>query len=181
MKYLSSDVTLGSVTKDDLARVIKILDGEKKYSGFISRITKDFNQSQDKGIPVAMQAFFVDEKEEDVGFCVISISPIKMKEWEKTFKEESWVKKDFQINISSFELMYLYVKPYFRAKGFGSRLFNQVLNYAKKTNIKAIYAFVSDTNKNSFNFYKKHGASVMYSTSDEKQSNLSAFLMWKVT
>lgn len=168
------------MTKDDLERSIKILDREKKYSSFVTRVTKDFNQSQKKGIPVAMKGFFVREREEDIGFCIISISPIKMKEWEETFKEEGWVEKDFFINVSSFELMYLYVKPYFRAKGWGSKLFDQVMSYAKKTNIKSIYAFVSDTNKDSFNFYKRHGANIVYSISDEGGSNLSAFLMWKV-
>lgn len=168
------------MTKNDLDRIIKILGSEKKYSSFISRVTKDFNQSQTKGIPVAMQAFFVSNTEEDIGFCVISISPLKMKEWEKTFIEEGWVENNFHIDISSFELMYMYVKPLYRRKGWGSRLFDKVMAYAKKTGIKEVYAFVSDTNNKSLNFYKSKGADIIYSMSDEEGSNPSEFLVWKV-
>lgn len=170
-------------------RIIKILDGDKKYASFASRVTKDFNSSETSGIPVAMQAFFAENGEEDIGFCVISISPLKMRQWEKTFKEEGWVKQDFKIDVSSFELMYMYVKLFHRRKGWGSKLFTKVLNYAKRTGIRSIYAFVSDTDKKSLSFYEQSskaspyeskGVEIIYSLSDEGGVNSSAFLMWKL-
>lgn len=168
------------MTRSDLDRVIKILSKEQKYTAFIQRITKDFQQSQTKGIPVAMHAFFEKDKEEDAGFCIISLSPLKMKEWEKTFKQEGWVGEDFKIGLSSFELMYLYIKPFFRKKGFGGKLFDKVINYAKKSGIKAVYSYVSDTNQNALHFYKHKGADTIYTLSDEGGANSSAFLVWNV-
>lgn len=162
------------MTQDDLNRIVQIIGTDKKYSHFISRITKDFQASKQKGIPVAMQAFFV----EDIGFCIISLSPLKMREWEKVFREEGWVSQNFSIDISSFELMYIYVKPNFRKSGQGSILFDKVLSYAKKHKIKALFAYVSDTNASALNFYKGKGASVISSFTDG--SNTAAFLRWEV-
>lgn len=170
------------MTAKELNWVTEILEEDKKYSHFAKRLAKDFKENQTKGIPAAMSVFFIDHKGKRVGFAVISISPIKMREWEKTFKEEGWVEKSFVIDISSFELMYLYVQPEYRRKGKGTALFKNIIVYAKRNNIKKIYAYVNDTTNEGLQFYKKNNAEVIYdfSTDDEDGKTAAAFLMWKI-
>lgn len=161
---------------EDLDRIAKILNGDYKYLHFNKRVSKDFQDSSNKGVPVAMQAFYVKFSGEDIGFCVISISPLKMKSWEKTFIEEGWRDEDFKTGIASFELMYLYIKPDFRQMGFGAKLFGRVLKYAQKTGIKNIYAYVSDTENHALNFYLKEGGKIISNLSEG--GNTTAFLAW---
>lgn len=163
--------------KSDLERINKILVSDKKYLHLANRIKKDFTDSQEKGIPVAMQSFFAKKGGEDIGFAVISISPLKMKQWEKVFIDEGWVGKSFKTGIASFELMYLYVKQGSRRKGLGSRLFKRVSSYASKTGIKNIYAYVSDTNDYALRFYLKEGGEIINNFSEE--GNTTAFFVWQ--
>ena len=104
-----------------------------------------------------------------------------MKAWEKTFIEEGWVGKDFRIEISSFELMYMYVKPEYRRKGFASGLLNQVISYAKKSKIKKIYAYTGDIGNHALNFYIKKKEEIIYNLSEKDEQNYSAYLVWDLS
>ncbi len=166
------------MNKEDLGRIISILGRDEKYLHFGKRVSKDFEDSLNKGMPVAMQVFFARDGGEDVGFVVISISPLKMKEWERVFIEEGWVLENFKTGIASFELMYLYIKEEFRKKRFGSGLFRRVVSYARKTGIKSIYAYVSDSGDQALKFYIKEGGKVINNFSEE--GNTTAFLVWEI-
>jgi len=166
------------MVKSDIKRITEIVRGDKKYSHLADRVSKDYSDSVTKGIPVAMQAFFCEAaSSQDAGFAVISISPLKMKSWQKVFIEEGWVQKDFRTNVASFELMYLYVRPEMRRQGIGGLLFSKVMKYAYKNGIKSIYAYVSDTNHFSLNFYLKNNAKIIHNFSDE--GNTAAFISWE--
>lgn len=168
------------MTQQDLEKAVAIIGSDQKYSHFIDRIKKDFDDSKHKGIPVAMHAYFVKAEEEDVGFCILSLSPLKMRQWEKTFIEEGWVLPGFRIDISSFELMYLYIKPAFRRKGKATQLFNKVVERSKSLGIKSIYAYVSDTNNAALEFYRKSGVKIIHDFSDETEGISSAFMVWRL-
>lgn len=127
-----------------------------------------------------MHAYFVKEGEEGIGFCILSLSPLKMRQWEKTFKEEGWVREDFQIDISSFELMYLYIKPEFRRKGNATELFDKVIRRSKALGIKSIYAYVSDTNNAALEFYRKSGAEIIHDFSERNEGISTAFMVWRI-
>jgi len=143
------------MNKEDLGRIISILGRDEKYLHFGKRVSKDFEDSLNKGMPVAMQVFFARDGGEDVGFVVISISPLKMKEWERVF-----------------------IKEEFRKKRFGSGLFRRVVSYARKTGIKSIYAYVSDSGDQALKFYIKEGGKVINNFSEE--GNTTAFLVWEI-
>lgn len=168
------------MTQGDLGEIVKIIGGDSKYHHFIDRIKKDFNDSKLKGIPVAMHAYFVKEKGESIGFCILSLSPLKMKQWEKTFIEEGWVGRNFQIDISSFELMYLYIKPEFRRKGNATKVFNKVIKKSKTLGIKSIYAYVSDTDNAALKFYRKSGAKIIHDFSTISEGISTAFMVWEL-
>ncbi|MBU1031507.1 GNAT family N-acetyltransferase [Patescibacteria group bacterium] len=168
------------MTQQNFEEVVKIIGDDPKYRHFIDRIKKDFDNSKLKGIPVAMHAYFKKEGEENIGFCILSLSPLKMKQWEKTFKEEGWVGEDFKIDISSFELMYMYIKPGFRRKGKATQIFNKVIKRSKTLGIKSIYAYVSDTNNAALEFYRKSGAKIIHDFSDEAENISAAFMVWKL-
>ena len=168
------------MTQQDLEEVVKIISDDPKYRHFIDRIKKDFNDSKQKGIPVAMHAYFIKEDDKSIGFCILSLSPLKMRQWEKTFREEGWVKQDFQIDISSFELMYLYIKPEFRRKGKATELFNKVIRRSKALGIKSIYAYVSDTDNAALEFYRRSGAEIIHDFSDETEGISAAFMVWQL-
>ncbi len=170
------------MNKQDITEITFIIGNDKKYKHFIGRIKKDFEDSQNKGIPVAVNAFYAEKGIKKVGFCIISISPVKMRDWEKVFKEEGWVKPNFEIIISSFELMYMYIKPAFRRLGLAGKLFEKVTSYAKKVGIKKLYAFVSDTDNGAINFYKSKNAKIIYefSSNDQEENITGAFLMWNL-
>lgn len=167
----------------DVFEITTILGNDKKYQHFIRRIKKDFEDSQTKGTHIALKIFYALKDKEKIGFCIVSISPIKMREWEKVFKEEGWVDKDFEIIVSSFELMYMYIKPAFRNQGIAGNLFDRVVNYARKVNIKRLYAFVSDTNDTALKFYLSKKAKIIYEFSSDEpgEETRGAFLMWDLT
>lgn len=168
------------MTQEDFEEVVKIIGGDPKYRHFIDRIKKDFDDSKLKGIPVAMHAYFIKEEKESIGFCILSLSPLKMRQWEKTFREEGWEREDFHIDISSFELMYLYIKPEFRRKGKATKVFNKVIKRSKALGIKSIYAYVSDTDDAALKFYRKSGAKIIHDFSDENEGISSAFMVWRL-
>lgn len=168
------------MTQQDLEKVVAIIGKDQKYRHFIDRIQKDFDDSKLKGIPVAMHAYFVKEREESIGFCILSLSPLKMRQWEKTFREEGWEREDFQIDISSFELMYLYIKPEFRRKGKATELFNKVIKRSKTLGIKSIYAYVSDTDNAALEFYRKSGAKIIHDFSEKDEGISAAFMVWQL-
>ncbi|MDD5416188.1 MAG: GNAT family N-acetyltransferase [Candidatus Daviesbacteria bacterium] len=168
------------MTRQDFEEVVKIIGDDPKYRHFIDRIKKDFDDSEHKGIPVAMHAYFIKEGKESIGFCILSLSPLKMRRWEKTFIEEDWKTQNFQIDISSFELMYLYIKPEFRRKGKATQLFNKVIKRSKVLGIKSIYAYVSDTDNAALEFYRKSGAKIIHDFSDETEGISAAFMVWKL-
>ncbi len=168
------------MTQSDFEEVAEIIGDDSKYYHFIDRIKKDFDDSKHKGIPVAMHAYFVKEGEESIGFCILSLSPLKMRQWEKTFKEEGWVTPNFHVDISSFELMYLYIKPEFRRKGKAMELFNKVIRRSKVLGIKSIYAYVSDTDNAALEFYRKSGAKIIYDFSEKEEGISTAFMVWQL-
>lgn len=164
------------MTQSDFEKVVKIIGGDSKYHHFIDKIKKDLSDSKLKGIPVAMHAYFI----KGIGFCILSLSPLKMRQWEKTFKEEGWVKQDFHIDISSFELMYLYIKPEFRRKGKATKVFNQVIKRSRALGIKSIYAYVSDTDNAALEFYRSSGAIIIHNFSDKTEGISTAFMVWQL-
>ena len=166
--------------EQDISEIAAIIGNDKKYQHFIKRIKQDFEDSRTKGIPVAIKVFYAKKDNKKAGFCIVSISPVKMREWEKTFKEEGWVENDFEIIVSSFELMYMYIKPEFRREGFAAQLFDKVVTYAQKVGIKRLYAFVSDTDDAALKFYLSKNAKVIYefSSDDPQEKTTGAFLMW---
>ncbi len=168
------------MTQSDFEEVVRIIGDDPKYRHFINRIEKDFSDSKHTGIPVAMHAYFIKEGKESIGFCILSLSPLKMRQWEKTFKEEGWVGEDFHIDISSFELMYLYIKPKFRRKGKATELFNKVFKRSKALGIKSIYAYVSDTDNAALEFYRKSGAKIIYDFSEKEEGISTAFMVWQL-
>lgn len=168
------------MNEKDVAEIASIIGKDQKYQHFIKRINKDFEDNQKKGIPVALKVFYANKNQQKVGFCIVSISPIKMREWEKVFKEEGWVEADFEIIVSSFELMYMYIKPEYRREGYASALFDKVIAYARKVGIKRLYAFVSDTEDSALKFYLSKKAKIIYdfSSHEGEDSTTGAFLMW---
>ncbi len=164
--------------QEDVIRIREMLKTDEKYKHLGIRVSKDFKDSLEKGIPVGIQVFYAQEHGADVGFAVVSISPLKMKEWEQVFIEEGWVEPDFKTGIASFELMYLYIKAGFRKKGLGSKLFYRVRNYASKSGISNIYAYVSDTSDHALKFYLKEGGRIISNFSEV--GNTTAFLVWEI-
>jgi ribosomal protein S18 acetylase RimI-like enzyme len=164
------------MTRDEIREIAAIVGGDKTYSHFVHRINKEFEISDEERKSNVYVLFHNDDKGKRVGFCVIGHSPTKMKVWGKTFKEEGWVAKDFVMANPAFELMYMYVRPEVRDKGYGADLFNKALGFAKDRKVKAVYAYVSDRNEYSLKFYKKMRARVLQDFSEEGLS--AAFLEW---
>lgn len=55
----------------------------------------------------------------------------------------------------------LIVKQAYRNKGIGTLLFNNVIHYANKKEVKRVEWVVLDWNKNAINFYNKTGANLL--------------------
>ena len=109
---------------------------------------------------------------------IIGFSPKKMKVWNQVFKEEGWVGSDFQMDGDPFELMYMYVKPEYRKKGLGAKLFKRAEDFARERKVNEIYAYVSDRASDALFFYKKMQAEIIQDFSDDEAT--SAFLRWKL-
>lgn len=161
-------------------QIEQILINDKKHSHFLERIKKDFSSYQ-KRPPTDFEFFFVREKAKFIGFSIIASSPLKIKEWEKVFKEEGWAGDDFRIDPLALELVYMYVRPEFRRKGKGSELLNKALLLAKSKGASALYTYVSEkTGERALEFYKKRGAITIRDFSSEDEGINTAYLMWKL-
>jgi ribosomal protein S18 acetylase RimI-like enzyme len=166
------------MTRDEIRQIADIVGDDHVYAHFVNRINKEFDAADQVQNAKVYVLFEHDEKNNKVGFCVIGHSNNKMKVWDQIFHEEGWVPQDFSITLPSFELMYMYVKPEYRDQGFGQKLFSRALEFTKHSNVNTIYAYVSDRNDTSINFYKKMNAKVIKDLSEEGFS--TAFLSWQV-
>ena len=163
------------MTRDEIREIAEIVGGDKTYKRFIHRINKEFEAS-DENRNANVYVLIQKAGSKKVGFSVIGHSPTKMKVWETTFKEEGWVGEDFRMDKETFELMYMYVRPEFRGKGYADSLFRKTLAFSRQRKVKEIYAYVSDRVPTSLKFYKKMKAEVLSDFSDEDTT--SAFLRW---
>ena len=169
------------MTKNELSVMQTIAGNNPQGLHFLRRVKKDYQDHKTKGLPAALRVFFAKNRQGvAVGFAVISMSPIKMRQWEETFREEGWAGPDFSIDVSSFELMYLYVCPEHRRQGIGSSLLDRVFAYAKRVGLHKIYTYVSDTNDAGFRFYRKNNARVFGDFSSYEDGMTTAFLVWDV-
>ncbi len=166
------------MSRDEIREIADIVGDDKAYTHFVKRINKEFDLSDEERNSKVYVIFQENEKGKRIGFVVIGHSPAKMKVWGQTFKEEGWVDDDFQMGADPFELMYMYVQPKQRGKGYSNRLFKKVVDFTKEKDIKEIYAYVSDRSPAALNFYKKKKAKVIQDFSDEGFS--TAFLSWKL-
>ena len=101
-----------------------------------------------------------------------------MKVWKKTFSEEGWVTDGFEMKESPYELMYMYVQPEYRRKGFGSKLLAGAKSFTADRNVREIYSYVSDQSKRALEFYKKMDAEIIKDFSDGEVS--TAFIRWQL-
>jgi len=165
------------MTRDEIKEIAEIVGGDRTYAHFVRRINKEFEISdEDRNSNV-----YVLTQEEDgkkVGFCVIGFSPKKMKVWTRVFKEEGWVGDDFWMDGDPFELMYMYVRPEYRKKRLGAKLFKRAEDFARERKVNEIYAYVSDRAPDVLFFYKKMQAEIIQDFSDDEVT--SAFLRWKL-
>jgi GNAT superfamily N-acetyltransferase len=166
------------MSRDEIREIADIVGDDKAYTHFVKRINKEFDLSDEERNSKVYVIFEENKKGERVGFVVIGHSPAKMKVWGQTFRDEGWVDNDFQMDADPFELMYMYVQPKQRGKGYSNRLFKKVIDFTKEESIKEIYAYVSDRSPAALNFYKKKKANVIQDFSDEGFS--TAFLSWKL-
>ncbi len=156
----------------NIPTIKEIIGDDPEYRHFIRRIKKELKRGQEEA-----SVLFVEDGDKKVGFGILGDSPAKMKFWEKTFKEEGWVKEDFKINPDqALELMYVYLKPEYRNKGYGDRLFAQIVAFSRKRGVKELYAYVSDKHDWALKFYQKKKAIVIQDFSDEE--SFAAFLRW---
>jgi GNAT superfamily N-acetyltransferase len=165
------------MSKDEIREIAEIVGTDKAYAHFVRRINKEFDLS-DEDRNSNVYVLFQEKDNERVGFVVIGHSPVKMRVWEKTFKEEGWVDDDFEMSDPCYELMYMYVKPEVRGQGHANKLFKKTIDFAKDKNVNAIYSYVSDQTDTALKFYKKMNANVLQDFSDEEVS--TAFLEWKL-
>lgn len=166
------------MSRDEIREIAEIVGGDKTYVHFVHRINKEFDASDESRNSNVYVLFQEDDKGKKIGFCVIGDSPVKMRIWEKTFKDEEWVDKDYVMGTPCYELMYMYIKPEYRGKGHGDKLFNRAMDFAKDKNVKAIYSYVSDRSPTGLEFYRRKDANVLQDFSDEETS--TAFLEWKL-
>lgn len=159
------------MTRDEIKTIADIVGGDDTYRHFVHRINKEFEMA-DEDRHAQVKVLFSGDR----GFCVIGVSPAKMRAWEEIFKEENWVDPSFSINLDSHELMYMYIKPEWRNKGLGRQLIKKAFDYARQSNASNVYSYVSDRSDTSLNFYKKMNAQVIYDFSDDGLT--TAFLKW---
>ena len=113
------------MTSDEIREIAEIVGDDDTYRRFVNRINREFQMS-DEDRNAHVYVLYVKDEDEKVGFSVIGHSPAKMRLWAKTFREEGWVSDDFEMDNDPFELMYMYVKPGYREKGLGEKLFKIV-------------------------------------------------------
>ena len=166
------------MSRDEIREIADIVGDDKAYTHFVKRINKEFDLSDKERNSKVYVLFEEDDKGERVGFVVIGHSPAKMRVWSQTFKEEGWVTDDFKMDSDPFELMYMYVQPEQRGKGYSNQLFDKVLDFTKEKKIKEIYAYVSDRSPAALNFYKKKKANIIQDFSDQDLS--TAFVSWQL-
>lgn len=166
------------MTRDEIQEIASIVDDDKFYGHFVKRINKEFDAADATRNAKVYVIFQHNAAKEKIGFCVLGHSDSKMKTWEQIFIEEGWVSSDFTINLPSYELMYMYIKPDYRGSGHGQLLFKRALKFTQKSDVNEIYAYVSDRSDTAINFYKKMNANIIKDLSDEGIS--TAFLSWKV-
>lgn len=165
------------MTRDEIQEISKIVKEDDVYRHFVRRINKEFELA-DEERNSNVYVLFEEKEGKKVGFCVIGHSPAKMKTWGKIFSEEGWVPEDFKMKIPSFELMYMYIRPEVRDKGYGGLLFKKAMEFTKDKGVETIYAYVSDRTDAALSFYKSLKAKIIKDLSDEGIT--SAFLMWQV-
>jgi GNAT superfamily N-acetyltransferase len=152
------------MSRDDIRRITHIVEDDSLYKHFVRRINKEFDIA-DEQRNAHVHVLYEEDGDSEIAFCVIGDSPSKMKVWENTFKEEGWVKQDFEMEGPIFELMYLYVRPEYRHKGIGTKLFQRAFDFSK-----------NNGDSSSLDFYKTNGAKVIEDFSDSEIS--AAFLEW---
>jgi GNAT superfamily N-acetyltransferase len=165
------------MSSDDIRKITHIVGDDSLYKHFVRRINKEFDIA-DEQRNAHVHVLYEEDKDKQIAFCVIGDSPSKMKVWEETFKEEGWVKKDFEMPSPVYELMYMYVKPEYRKKGIGSKLFQRAFDFSRNNGVNSIYAYVGDRDPSSLSFYKANGAKVVEDFSDPDIS--AAFLEWSL-
>jgi GNAT superfamily N-acetyltransferase len=166
------------MTRDEIREIADIVGGDRTYSHFVRRINKEFDLADaNRNSNVFVRT--IEEDGKKIGFCVLGYSPAKMQVWRKTFNEEGWVNDSFEMDESPFELMYMYVRPEYRNKGFGTRLLKGAKDFAKEKGIKEIYSYVSDQKGQALDFYKKMSAEIIKDFSDGE--SVTAFIRWRLT
>ena len=163
---------------DDIRVISQIVGGDKTYKHFARRIYKEFKTADEERNSKVFVLYQKDAKDENIGFAVIGQSSAKMKVLESTLKGEGWVMPDFKMKKPAYELMYMYIRPEVRKKGYAIRLFKRVISFTKSNHIPAIYAYVGEVNATALDFYKKRGGRIIKDLSDEATSN--AFLEWRL-
>ena len=167
------------MTRDEIREIASIVGDDKSYRHFVHRINKEFEISGEERNSKVYVRYVRNRDDENVGFAVIGFSPAKMAMWEKTFREEGWVKKGFSIDKDrAFELMYMYVRPEYRKKGYADAMFEDVVSFSEEQGAAGIYAYVSDTNDAALKFYLKKGAATIQDFSDDDTT--TAFVHWPI-
>jgi ribosomal protein S18 acetylase RimI-like enzyme len=166
------------MTRDEIREITAIVGDDSRYKHFVRRINKEFETSDENRNSNVYTLYVENSEGERIGFCVIGVSSAKMKVWGQTFVDEGWVKPDFKMDETSYELMYIYIQPQYRDKDFGKQLFQKAVEFTKAKKVNNIYAYVSDRNPDSLKFYKKLRANIIQNFSDDGFS--SAFLNWQL-
>lgn len=166
------------MSEDEIRTIAGIVGKDEAYRHFVRRINKEFKIADQERNTHVFVLYQKNKAGKAVGFAVVGHSMAKMKVWEETFKEEGWVDQNWQLATPCFELMYMYIRPEERKKGLGSKLFDKVMAFTTKQQVKAVYAYVGDRLPAALNFYKAKGARVIQNLSDGGISN--AFLEWRL-
>lgn len=165
------------MTRDEIREIADIVGGDRTYAHFVRRINKEFDLvDNDRNSNVFVKTIEADGKK--AGFCVLGYSPAKMRVWGQTFHDEGWVEDSFRMGKSPFELMYMYIRPEYRRKGLGTKLFKGAEDFTKGRGVKEIYSYVSDQSRGALNFYREMKAEIIKDFSDGEVS--TAFLRWRL-
>lgn len=166
------------VSGDDIRTIADIVGGDNAYAHFVRRINKEFEIADEERNARVYVLYQENGRGKRVGFAVIGHSPVKMKVWQETFVDEGWVDDDYEMTTPCYELMYMYIQPKSREKGWGSKLFKRVLSFSRKDGIKGIYAYVGEEMPVAFNFYSRRNGMVIKDFSGDGVSN--AFFEWRL-